>query len=407
MRVSGPLQLNAVAGFIGNCTVSGGMSGAGGIIMHGTNGTYLNMVPGGALTLQGRNTYTGPTTVFPGSLIVKKAAGLYNADPAQWTPANLTIHKAATLRLSVGGPGEFSGEQVGTLLRNLTTSIGNNGLMGGAVLCLDTANAAEAATVSADISDSKGPGGGAFLIKKCGAGAMRLSGKNTYTGQTILESGALSVSSLNSFTQGKGAGSSSLGAPTDIESGEIVLGEEDREGDCTLIYTGTGETSDRVMNLAGTKATVTFDQSGTGLLKLAGTFVISGYGASKTIALKGDTAGTGEIAGSLFDPHDRAGKATTSVAKSGAGRWVLSGSNSYSGPTAVTQGTLCAAGAESLGPKTEVIIASGARLELNFNGRMKVRGLSLGGKVQCPGAYSAASHPKFLAGPGVLDVRQP
>ena len=276
--ISGPVQLNAVAGFIGNCTVSGGMRGSGGLIMYGTNGTYLNMVPGGALTLQGTNTYTGPTTVFPGNLIVKKAAGLYNADTAQWTPANITIHKAATLRLSVGGPGEFTGEQVGTFLRNLTTSIDNNGLTGGSVLCLDTANAADAVTVSADISDSKGPGGGAFLVKKCGAGTMRLSGNNTYTGQTILESGALSVSSFNSFTEGKSSASSSLGAPTDIESGEIVLGEEDREGDCTLIYTGTGETSDRVLNLAGTKATVTFDQSGKGLLKLASTFVISGYG---------------------------------------------------------------------------------------------------------------------------------
>ncbi len=341
--ISGPVQLNAVAGFIGNCTVSGGMRGSGGLIMYGTNGTYLNMVPGGTLTLQGTNTYTGPTTVFPGNLIVKKAAGLYNADTAQWTPANITIHKAATLRLSVGGPGEFTGEQVGTFLRNLTTSIDNNGLTGGSVLCLDTANAADAVTVSADISDSKGPGGGAFLIKKCGAGTMRLSGNNTYTGQTILESGALSVSSFNSFTEGKSSASSSLGAPTDIESGEIVLGEEDREGDCTLIYTGTGETSDRVLNLAGTKATVTFDQSGTGLLKLASTFVISGYGASKTIILKGDTAGTGEIAGNLFDPHDRAGKATTSVTKSGAGRWVLSGANTYTGSTTVKQGTLCVA----------------------------------------------------------------
>jgi hypothetical protein len=93
----------------------------------------------------------------------------------------------------------------------------------------------------------------------------------------------LSVSSLNSFTQRMRKASSSLGAPTDIESGEIVIGEEGQDGDCALVYTGPGETSDRVMNLAGKYASVTFDQSGTGLLKLTSAFLISGYGANKTI----------------------------------------------------------------------------------------------------------------------------
>ena len=60
--------------------------------------------------------------------------------------------------------------------------------------------------------------------------------------------------------------------------------------------------------------------------------LISGYGANKTIVLKGDTAGTGEIAGNIANPHDRAGKATTIVTKSGTGTWTLSGANTYSGP---------------------------------------------------------------------------
>jgi len=98
-------------------------------------------------------------------------------------------------------------------------------------------------------------------------------------------------------------------------------------------------------------------------------------------------------------------KATMSVAKLGSGTWTLSGTNSYSGPTTVVKGTLCVASAKSLGPKTEVIIASGATLELSFNGRMKVRSLSLGGKMQPPGAHSAASYPKFIGGTGILIVQ--
>jgi len=403
--LSGPIKLNGIASFIGNCNIAGGMSGPGGFAMLGINGTYLNMVPGGTVTLHGTNTYTGPTTVFPGALIVKKAAGLYNGDTAKWTPTNITVHKAATLRLSVGGPGEFTGEQVGTFLRNLTTSINSNGLMGGSVLCLDTSNTRDPVTVSANITDSKGPGGGAFLMKKCGAGTLHLSGSNTYTGQTILEGGALSVSSFNSFSKGKGKAGSSLGAPKDIEAGEIVIGKDKGDGECALIYTGTGETSDRVMNLAGKNSTVTFDQSGTGLLKLTSTFVLSGYGAGKTVALKGDTAGTGEIAGALVNPYDRAGKATTAVTKSGSGTWTLSGINNYTGPTLVTKGTLSLANERSLGPNTDVTIGAGATLELNFKGQVRVGKLTLDGKQQPAGAYSATNSPAFIKGTGVIIAR--
>jgi autotransporter-associated beta strand protein len=402
--LSGPITLNGIAGFIGNCTISGGMSGPGGLTIYGTNGTYLNMVPGGTVTLDGANAYVGPTTVFPGTLIVKKAAGLYQGDVAKWTPNNITIHKAATLRLSVGGPGEFTGEQVGTFLGNLTRSVNENGLMGGSFLSLDTANATQPVTISANLADSKGPGGGAFLFRKCGPGAMRLSGNNTYTGQTMLESGTLIVSSLNRFGKGTGTTSSSLGAPMDIETGEIVIGEEGKDGDCALIYTGTGETTDRVMNLAGKNATMTFDQSGTGLVKLTSDILISGYGANKGIVLKGDGAGVGEMAGAIADPHARAGKAVTSVTKSGTGAWTLSGLNTYSGPTTVNGGMLSLAHARSLGEGAEIAIADSATLELPFNGSLTVRALALNGHLQPPGRYAAKDAPGFIRGTGVLIV---
>jgi autotransporter-associated beta strand protein len=400
--LSGPVTLNGIAGFISNCTITGGMSGPGGFTMYGRNGTYLSMVPGGTVTLDGANSYTGPTTVFPGTLIVKKAAGLYQADAAKWTPSNITIHKAATLRLNVGGPGEFTGEQVGTLLGNLTAAIDHNGMMGGSFLSLDTANATQPVTISAKLSDSQGPGGGSFLLRKCGAGAMQLSGNNTYTGQTILESGTLMVSSLNSYAQGTGKASSSLGVPMDIEAGEIVFGEEGKDGDYALIYTGPGETTDRVMNLMGKKATVTFDQSGTGLLKLTSDLLISGFGANKTIALKGDTSGSGEFAGAIADPHDRHGKAVTALTKSGTGRWTLTGTNSYRGPTMVSQGTLSLTHARSLGEKTEIDISEGAMLELKFRGEMCVSNLSFDGEPQPSGIYNGKRAPRFIKGTGVL-----
>ena len=157
-----------------------------------------------------------------------------------------------------------------------------------------------------------------------------------------------------------------------------------------------------MINLAGKKSTLILDQSGTGLLKLTSTFVISGYGADKIIALKGDTAGTGEIAGNIVNPYDRAGKATTAVTKSGTGSWTLSGANTYSGKTTVTQGTLSIASAKSLGEKTDVYISEGATLELSFKGELKIGKLYLDGKVQPAGSYSAENAPKYIKGKGLL-----
>ncbi len=397
-----PITVNGIAMLNGSCSfnqTSGGISGPGGLTMEGTQSTWT-IINQGVVSLYGTNTYTGPTTILQGTIAVKKAVALYNADPTKWTPANLIVNKAAKLSISAGGPGEFTGEQVGTLLKKLTTSIHNNGMMAGSAISLDLTNAHDPVKVSTDIADSKGTGGGPILIRKSGSGTLQLSGKNTYSGQTMLEAGTLSVTSLNSVVKGKA--SSSLGAPLDIEAGEIVIGEAEKDGECALIYTGTGETTDRVMNLAGKNSTMTFDQSGSGRFKLTSDLLISGYGSSKTIVLAGDSAGTGEFAGSIVDPHDRAGKAITSLTKTGKGTWALSGTNTYIGPTTVKQGILLLANPHSLSDKTEVSLSESAMLELSFKGEMRVSKLYLDGKLQPASTYSAANASKFIKGKGAL-----
>jgi autotransporter-associated beta strand protein len=398
-----PITLNGntrIAGHQVNLNQArGAMSGPGGFTQVGTWGAF-GRSNDGSIFLWGDNTYAGPTIVQQGALFLKQATSLYHADSTQWTPAKIRVCPAATLVISAGGPGEFTGTQVGTLLRNLTSLVRHNGLMNRAVVCVDTANATGTVTVSSNITNSNGPGGGAFVLKKCQAGTLQLTGASTYSGQTVLEGGTLSVASLNSVVKGKPT--SSLGAPNDIEGGEIVIGKEAQDGDCALVYTGTGETSDRVMNLAGKKSTVTFDQSGTGLLKLTSPFVISGYGANKTLVLKGSTAGKGELAGKISNPYDRKQAASMALTKTGTGTWTLSGANSYTGPTTVTQGTLSLANASSLGDKSEVSIADGATLDLNFEGEISISKIYLGGKLQPGGRYDAKNSPRYIQGKGVL-----
>jgi len=374
--------------------MEGGISGPGGLTE--TGHPVDHGIRSGMIKLLGPNTYTGATKVEMGLLEVMSS--LYNNDPAYWTPANISVNGAAgELRLHVGGAGEFTIAQAATMLKNITTGVNKNGLMAGATFGLDTSTATTAQELSINIADSQGPGGGSVTLKKCGAGTLRLSGNNTYTGQTIITGGTLGIDSFNSVAQRKPG--SSLGAPKTAADAEIMI-----SGGSTLLYTGKGETTDRNLNLPGGGDTITLDQSGTGLLKLTSPFVMSGFAESKTVVLAGSSAGTGELAFNIDNVYDRKGKATTSLTKSGTGAWTLSGTNTYTGPTTVTKGTLSFTNVKGLGDKTEVTVADGAMLALNFKGEMHIFKLTLDGKPQPAGTYSAATAPKFIKGEGSVKI---
>jgi autotransporter-associated beta strand protein len=372
-----------------------GISGSGGITL--TAQKVGHGFKSGTLKLVGRNTYTGVTKVEAGVLEV--VSSLYNNDATRWTPAHISVNGAAgELLLHVGGPGEFTAAQAETMLKNISTDVDNNGLMAGATFGLDTSNATTVQELSGTIMDSKGPGGGSVLIKKTGAGILKISGANTYTGRTIITGGTLSVDSFNSVVKGKA--SSSLGAPKTDADAEIMI-----SGGATLTYTGKGETTDRTLNFPGGSDFITLDQSGTGLLKFTNPVVISGYGENKTVALAGSSAGTGELAFNIDNVYDRKEQATTSLTKSGTGTWTLSGINTYTGPTTVTMGTLSFTNAKGLSEKADVSVADGATLALNFKGEMPISKLTLDGKLQPAGTYSAATTPKFIKGVGVLKIQ--
>ncbi|MEI6607624.1 MAG: autotransporter-associated beta strand repeat-containing protein [Verrucomicrobiota bacterium] len=369
-----------------------GISGPGGLTL--TWQAQDHWFKCGTVKLFGRNTYTGVTKVDQG--IIEVMSSLYGNNPALWTPAHIIVSgEPGELRLHVGGAGEFTIAQAATMLKNLSTGVNHNGLMAGATFGLDTAKATTVQELSGTITDSKGPGGGSVTLKKCGAGTLKITGSNTYSGQTIITGGTLSIESFNSLAKGKA--SSSLGAPKTDANAEILI-----SGGATLLYTGKGEITDRTLNLPGAGDTITLDQSGSGLLKLTSPFVMSGFGENKTIVLAGSSAGSGELAFNIDNVYDRNGKAFTSLSKSGSGTWTLSGKNAYTGPTTVTQGTLALTNALGLGDKTEVTVADGATLELNFTGEMHLGKLTLDGKLQPAGTYSATTSPKFIKGKGVI-----
>jgi autotransporter-associated beta strand protein len=104
-----------------------------------------------------------------------------------------------------------------------------------------------------------------------------------------------------------------------------------------LTFTGTGQTTNRTINMAGTTgaATITANNA-SGLLKFTSNFTATGAG-SKTLNLRGTGAGGAEIAGSIVNNN---ATNTTSVTKIVSGTWILSGNNTYTGATTVGGGTL-------------------------------------------------------------------
>jgi autotransporter-associated beta strand protein len=162
---------------------------------------------------------------------------------------------------------------------------------------------------------------------------------NSFSGAiTITNATTGQYTTLQAANIGNANANSALG-----QNGTINIGSGSATAYTILKYTGTGETSDKVINLAGTTGGATLDQSGTGSLKFTSAMTATGVGA-KAITLQGSTAGTGEIAGGI--PNQ--GANTISLEKKGSGAWALSGNNSYSGLTTVTAGTLTLSGNNSL-----------------------------------------------------------
>jgi len=162
---------------------------------------------------------------------------------------------------------------------------------------------------------------------------------NSFSGAVrITQSTAGQTTTLQTANIGNSGQFSALG-----KSGIINIGSTNESAFTVLKYTGTGETTDKIINLSGTNATgqtvsggATLDQSGSGNLKFTSAMTSTSGTGAKKIYLTGSSAGTGEFAGAISD----FGANTNSLVKTGTGQWSLSGANTYTGATEVREGTL-------------------------------------------------------------------
>ena len=163
---------------------------------------------------------------------------------------------------------------------------------------------------------------GGFKLRE-GNGTVVLNGNNEIASNVVLScAGTISVAKIGN----RGSVGNNLG-----QGERFVFGGNGGR----LLYTGAGETSDRILEINNN---ATLDHSGTGDLILSANPVVGG--TVKTLTLQGSSAGAGEISGAIGP-----GSATTSLRKKGAGTWRLSGANTYAGTTTVEGGTLVLTGA--------------------------------------------------------------
>jgi fibronectin-binding autotransporter adhesin len=261
-----------------------------------TNNNYSTQ---GTLVLNGVNTYTGDTIINGGTL-------------------------------RIGSNAFANGAKLGGASGNYAGNIQING--GGLLYVSTNANQNYSGVISGDGS-----------LMKTSTSALTLSGANTYTGKTsispatIAGAGALIVSSFNSVNGGTPLlASSSLGAPTTVANGTIDLGgPANIQGTATLRYTGSGETTDRVINIRfGSNTSRTIETNGTGLLKFTSPFTFENLGQASVTTINLQGSGNGEIVGGLPSTGGYA------VTKSGSGTWTIGGPVGHSGATTVSVGTL-------------------------------------------------------------------
>jgi len=353
----------------GNNTVSisGAISGAGGLTKNGT----------GTLILSGSNSYTGTTTISAGVLNVQ------NANALGTTAGGTSITSGAALQLQGGitVTGEtltLNGGGVNSdgALRNISDNNEWTGNINSAFASARIASDSGLLTLSGNIShtNSANPltfsgsgntlvsgvmsGTGSNVYGKTGTGTLTLTGNNTFTGLLSATSGTVSISSIGNVGQ-----ASAAGAGTTINIGGTATNG-------ILLYTGSAATSNKTINLSTGSATYssTITQNGTGLLKFTSDFTAT-TGGNKTLILNG--SGLGEIAGAIVNNTGN----LTSLTKSGDGTWTLSGNNTYSGATTISAGTLQFAKTASLYNGTtaswtapNIIVNSGGTLALNVGG---------------------------------------
>ena len=142
---------------------------------------------------------------------------------------------------------------------------------------------------------------------------------------------------------------------------EAVAIANSQSGTQTLVFTNAlaGETVELAGDLSISEC-VGIDADAGGAFTLTGSVITAAEDV--TLTIHNETGDQFTLASSV------AGSATSSIQKTGAGKFTLSGTNTHSGAVVVSAGTLGVSGGASIGNSSAVSVASGASLSLDGGG---------------------------------------
>ncbi|MCW6817122.1 autotransporter-associated beta strand repeat-containing protein [Salmonella enterica] len=387
-----------------------------------TGGDFDNAISGSGqvvksgdetLTLSGSNTYTGGTLISGGTLVASNVEALGTGDVTN--DAVLELNTGGTFDNAISGSGHVvkSGDDALTLSGANTYTGGT--LISGGTLVATSVDALGSGDVTNDAVLELNTGGdfdnaisGSGQVVKSGDETLTLSGANSYTGGTLISSGTLVATSVEAL----GSGDVTDNAVLELNTGGTFdnaisgSGQVVKSGDETLTLSGSNTYTGGTTINDGTLIATSVDALGSGdvtdnavlELNTGGTFdnAISGSGqvvksGDKTLTLSGansytggttindgtlvatsvDALGTGDVTDDATlelntgGDFDNAIGGSGNVVKSGADTLTLSGSNTYTGGTLISDGTLVASNVDALGTGD---VTDNATLELNTGG---------------------------------------
>ncbi|EAM9692459.1 autotransporter outer membrane beta-barrel domain-containing protein [Salmonella enterica] len=368
---TGTLILNAENTYTGGTTISGGTLVATNVDALGsgdvtddatlelnTGGTFDNAISGSGqvvksgdkmLTLSGANSYSGGTLISDGTLVASNVEALGTGDVTD--NATLELNTGGTFDNAISGSGQVvkSGDE--TLTLSGTNSYTDGTLISGGTLVASNVEALGTGDVTDNAVLELNTGGdfdnaisGSGQVVKSGDETLTLSGANSYTGGTLISSGTLVANDVNALGTGDVTDNATLMLNTggDFTNNIGGTGRVEKSGDDTLTLSGSNSYTGGTLISSGTLVATNVDALGTG-------------DVTDDATLELNTGGD----------FDNAISGSGQVVKSGDDVLTLSGVNSYSGGTLISDGTLVASNVEALGTGD---VTDNATLELNTGG---------------------------------------
>ncbi len=368
--------LNGTAATSATQTLSFGGTGAGGVALggvigNGSSGGKLALLfnQAGASMLSGNNTFTGGVTLHSNTLVAG-SAGAFNST----TPNTLSFDASSTGKLQLAG----TSTTVGSINSNaiLGSPSIENGTAGAATL---TTGPSGTGTFAGVIQDGAA---GTLALAMAGSGTQTITGANTFTGGTTFSAGTLSFANGSLGTIGaltmNGGTLQWNGSNTQDISGRVTLVSAkaagfDTNGNAITFGTALSGAGNPTKIGAGTLSLTAANTYTGSTAVTGGTLRISGSGSLGS----GTYTGTIGLATGTTLQYSSSATETLSGIISGAGgltkdtstnTLILTGANTYTGPTTISSGIL-QLGTPTLNGATGATaysIASGSTLFLNY-----------------------------------------